>query len=79
MRVLFLIVSIILIITLACASAWKTAEIRMIHKIRQSFENRKLLLKGIEDKYSEDFFRGFDEAEKMLNDMEEEVKKEKLI
>lgn len=79
MKVLFLIVSIILIVTLACASVWKTSEIRTIHKIRQSFENRKLLLKRIEDKYSEDFSRGFDEAEKMLNDMEEEVKKEKLI
>lgn len=79
MKILFLIVSVIFIITLACASVWKTAEIREIHKIRQSFGNRKLLLKRAEDKYSEDFFRGFEEAERMLDDIEEEVKKEKLI
>lgn len=79
MKLLFEILLIIFIITLACASVWKTAEIRAIHKIREAFSSRKLLLKRVEDGYSEDFFKGFEEAEEMLNGIEDKVKEEKVL
>lgn len=79
MKLLFEVLLIIFIITHACASVWKTAEIRAIHKIREAFSSRKLLLKKLEDEYSEDFFKGFEEAEEMLNGIEDKVKKEKVL
>lgn len=79
MKTLFLTLLIIFIITLACSSVWKTAEIREIHKIREALSSRKALLKRLEDKYSDDFFKGFEEVEGMLDEIEEEVKKEKLV
>ena len=79
MKLLFLILLIIFVVLMACASVWKTAEIREINKIREALKSRKDLMKRIEDKYSEDFFRGFEEAENMLDDIEESVKKEKLL
>lgn len=79
MKLLFVTLLIIFIITLACASVWKSAEIRQIHKIREAMSSRKALMTRVEDGYSEEFFKGFAEAEGMLDEIEEKVKKEKLI
>ena len=79
MKLLFEVLLIIFIITLACACVWKTAEIRAILKIREAFSSRKMLLKRLEEEYSEDFFKGFEEAEEMLNGIEDKVKEEKVL
>lgn len=68
-----LVVLVVLVAISACVS-WKTAKISEIHKIRAAFHDHENLMRKAREKFSDEYFRGFDEAERMLDEIEEEEK-----
>ena len=78
MRV-FIIVICIIILILGMWSVWKSAEISEIHKIRAAFHDHEELIRRNKAKLPKDYLEGFEKAEELLNEIEEEEKREKLI
>ena len=73
---------VLLIVFILISAAWTTgqsARISEIHKIREALHNHKKLLKKTKDKLPDEYFNGYEEAENLLNEIEEEEKDEKLL
>ena len=68
-----LVVLVVLVAISACVS-WKSGKLSEIHKIRAAFHDHEALMKKAREKLSDEYFRGFDEAEKILDEIEEEEK-----
>lgn len=76
MKTILIIVAAVIVLLVAFWSVWKTAKVSELHKVRAAFDNYDHILKEHYGDQPTAKLEGFEEGEKILDELEEKLKHE---